>query len=137
MSNQTPQNFANHRFQPISTIIPFVLLALGGIAVLVSTLIPAASMGGLLPGLATGIIGLTAAAYVLKARYSFLALQDRIIRLEMQVRLDRLLSGELRDRARTLSLKQLIALRFASDAELPALVQVVLDKNITDQTAIK
>lgn len=137
MSSQPPQNYANHRFQPRSTIVLFVLFALGGVAMLASTLIPAVSMGGLLPGIATGVIGLTAAAYTLKVRFSLLALQDRIIRLEMQVRLERLLSGDLRERARALNLKQLIALRFASDAELPGLVQEVLDKNITDQNAIK
>lgn len=48
-----------------------------------------------------------------------LRLQDRIIRLEMQVRLARLGRGADFDR---LSLRQLIALRFASDAELPALI---------------
>ena len=49
-----------------------------------------------------------------------LKLQDRIIRLEMQTRLARL--GREADLAR-LSLRQIIALRFASDAELPALLQ--------------
>jgi hypothetical protein len=59
-------------------------------------------------------------------RISATRLQDRIIRLEMQVRLSRL--GRAADVAR-LSTRQLIALRFASDAELPAL----LDRTLTEQ----
>jgi len=55
-----------------------------------------------------------------------LRLQNRIIRLEMQVRFARL--GREREMAR-LTLRQVIALRFASDAELPALV----DRAITEQ----
>jgi hypothetical protein len=47
-------------------------------------------------------------------------LQNRIIRLEMQVRLARL--GRERDLPR-LTLAQIVALRFASDGELPALIE--------------
>ena len=34
-------------------------------------------------------------------------------------------------------MKQLVALRFASDQELPALARKVLDENIADQKVIK
>ena len=57
-----------------------------------------------------------------------LRLQNRIIRLEMQVRLARL--GRERDVER-LALPQLIALRFASDAELPALIERALAENLS------
>ena len=57
-----------------------------------------------------------------------LRLQNRIIRLEMQVRLARL--GLDRDCAR-LALPQMIALRFASDAELPALIERALAESLT------
>lgn len=63
--------------------------------------------------------------------------QDRIIRLEEQLRLTRLLPDDLRARVTELSPRQLIALRFASDAELPSLVRWVLDERITDAKAIK
>ena len=55
-------------------------------------------------------------------------LQDRIIRLEMTVRLTAL--GRAADVPR-LSLGQLVALRFAADAELPALVDRALAEQLT------
>jgi hypothetical protein len=66
-----------------------------------------------------------------------LAVQDRVIRLEMQVRLQQVLPAELRSRISEFTVGQLIALRFASDAELPALARKVLDEKLTDRKAIK
>ena len=56
------------------------------------------------------------------------ALQDRIIRLEMRVRSQKLLSPEQFARFDELHKSQLVALRFASDQELPGLVQRALDE---------
>jgi hypothetical protein len=66
-----------------------------------------------------------------------LTAQDRIIRLEEQLRMARLLPEDLRGRAAALSRGQYVALRFASDEELPALVRWVVDNNVTDGKAIK
>lgn len=66
-----------------------------------------------------------------------LAVQNRVIRLEMQLRLDRVLPADLRSRIPEFTVGQLIALRFASDAELPALARKVLDEKLTDRKAIK
>jgi hypothetical protein len=63
--------------------------------------------------------------------------QDRVIRLEEQLRLARLLPDDLRARSEQLTARQLIALRFASDAELPELVRWVLTENVADPKAIK
>jgi hypothetical protein len=66
-----------------------------------------------------------------------LTVQDRVIRLEMMLRLQRVLPEDLRARLAEFNLDQLIALRFASDAELPALCRLVLDEKLSDRKAIK
>jgi hypothetical protein len=70
-------------------------------------------------------------------RYFPLRVQDRVIRLEEQLRTERLLPADLKARAGELTVGQLVALRFASDEELAELVRRVLDERITDQKEIK
>jgi hypothetical protein len=82
---------------------------------------------------------LTAVALVLLFLYTrqfALRVQDRVIRLEERLRLARL-CPDLGPRLEELRTGQLIALRFASDEELPDLVRRVLDERITDRRAIK
>jgi hypothetical protein len=81
---------------------------------------------------AVGLLGL-----IFYARMFPLRVQDRLIRLEMSLRLASVLPADLRARIGVLRPGQLVALRFASDAELPGLVRQVLDENLTDRREIK
>ena len=73
----------------------------------------------------------------LLARMMAIAVQDRVIRLEMRLRLKDTLPSDLHGRINELTPKQLVALRFASDDEMPALVRDVLAGNLATQKAIK
>lgn len=66
-----------------------------------------------------------------KARAHSLKAQDRIIRLEERLRFAALLPPDLLARSSALTEAQYIGLRFASDAEVPALVKRTLDENLT------
>jgi hypothetical protein len=71
------------------------------------------------------------------ARVFALTVQDRVIRLEMRLRLAALLPVEMRSRIPEFTVAQLVSLRFAGDDELPALARKVLDEKINDRKAIK
>jgi len=88
----------------------------------------------------TVISALLAAALILLAflgRTFALTVQDRVIRLEMQLRLQSVLPPDLRARIAEFNVGQLVSMRFASDAELPELARKVLDEHLTDRKVIK
>lgn len=92
------------------------------------------------PGWGTLVALLLAAALILLfffARVFALGVQDRVIRLEERLRMERLLEGDLKGRIGDFTTSQLVGLRFASDEELPELAQRVLDEGIRDRKAIK
>ena len=117
------QSYANHAHRPTLTGVAgaFTLLAIVCLGVFAYRQ-PSWVAFGLL-SLSCGVFTL-----VLISRAYTTALQDRIIRLEMHGRLARL--GRDRDFAR-LSTPQVVALRFASDPELPALLDRTLAENLT------
>ena len=71
------------------------------------------------------------------SRIQALFAQDRVIRLEMRMRLKQVLPADLQSKINDLSTGHLIALRFASDAELPDLVRDVLAGKLGKQKDIK
>lgn len=127
------QNLANHaKLVPAFHFFVLPMLAIN----LVSSIIHAVHSFSVRSVIAV----LTAAALVLLALYArmfALTVQDRVIRLEMQLRLQNLLPTDLRSRIPELTVSQLVALRFASDAELPELARKVLAENLAERKAIK
>jgi uncharacterized membrane protein YciS (DUF1049 family) len=73
----------------------------------------------------------------LSARRFALSVQDRVIRLEERLRYQLLLPADLQPRIEEFAVSQLVALRFASDTELPALARKVLDEKMLERKAIK
>ena len=127
------QNFENHaRFFPLFhfVVAPIFLLNIVWSIVRVARHVSFDTIVALLVATALFLLALT-------ARLMALTVQDRVIRLEMRLRLQQLLQPELRARIPQFTVDQLISLRFASDAELPSLAQKVLDEKLTSRKVIK
>jgi hypothetical protein len=83
------------------------------------------------------VVALALLLGVLLARVQALAAQDRVIRLEMRMKLQQILPADLQSKISDLTTRQLVALRFASDAELPELVRGVLSGKLSKTKEIK
>jgi hypothetical protein len=133
MEKEKPQSFDNHsRFVPAFHffVLPVLLINFGR------------SLFLLRHGMTRGMIFevLMAAALLtlaLCARTFAVSVQDRVIQLEMRLRLHELLPMDLKGKINEFTLGQLIALRFASNEELPELARRVLQDRISDRAAIK
>jgi hypothetical protein len=120
------QSYAKHAHRPIHTNLAGVF-ALGAIICL---------LGAWLAGWPTrdlGMVSLALAVAVLVSisRIYTVRLQDRIILLEMKVRGAELLTPDQEAMLASLRRKQIVALRFASDEELPALLERAARENLT------
>ena len=73
----------------------------------------------------------------LYARTFPLRAQDRLIRLEEWIRMERLLPADLKPRIKDIRHGQFVALRFASDEELPEITRAVLDGELKTAQEIK
>ena len=127
------QSFQNHaKIVPLYHYVVFPLLAIN-LAMAVIAALEAPDAG-------TIVAATTAAALVLLAFFArafALRVQDRVIRLEMRMRLKELLPVALHPRITEFTAGQLVALRFTGDEELPELAQTVLRDRILDQKTIK
>jgi hypothetical protein len=127
------QNFEHHAkfFPPFHFFVaPVLLINVGWSVDRIIHVRTAGSVMGLLVALALFVL-----AFV--ARVMALRVQDRVIRLEMRLRMAEILPPDLRVRIPEFSVSQLVALRFAGDAELPELARKVLQDNMTDRASIK
>ena len=126
MVDASAQNFSNHiRYDPL---FHFFILPVFAIT-LIATIVHLVRRPGLCS--AWMVVFMLAAIFALfKVRLYALKVQDRVIRLEERLRLTAVLDASLRPRIGELAEEQLIALRFASDAELPALAARALNEKL-------
>ena len=129
----TAQNYKNH-----ARLIPafhfFVL------PVLLVNVLYHAWFAWSAPSLGTGFAVLVAVALLMAALFARtmpLKAQDRVIRLEMRLRLHEVLPADLHGRIKDLTPEQLIGLRFAGDGELAELVRQTLGGTLATQKSIK
>jgi hypothetical protein len=130
----TEQSFANHtKFVPAYHFFAVPVF----VANFVWSLFRLRTLGFSFAGVFGVLVAAALVVLVFVARLFALAVQDRVVRLEEQLRYARLLPADLLARTAELTMGQVIALRFASDAELPALARKVLDEKLVKRKAIK
>lgn len=127
-----PQTYANHRrLEPLQHFILTPILLITWIATIWQAIkYPSLhSVWVAVLAFALFLVAMQVRAYALKV-------QDRLIRLEETLRMQRLLPPDLQGRIPELSPKQMVGLRFASDGELADRTREVLDQNLSGE-AIK
>jgi hypothetical protein len=133
MAQEKPQSFANHRrIVPLYHVGVFGILAINFIWRTIAV-IRVFSWTALLDNfVAVALLGI-----FFYTRIFALTVQDRVIRLEMRLRLREILPADLKGRIEELSPGQLVALRFAGDAEMADLIREVLTNNLHNRDEIK
>ena len=133
MAQEKEQNLKNHaKVVPIfhMFVLPVFLINIISSLVRLRYGLTFGSILNVLMAVAFMVLALCARTFALKV-------QDRVIRLEMELRLAKVLPAELHPRIGEFTVAQLIGLRFASDAELAALAEQVLQEKLTDRQEIK
>lgn len=129
----TPQTYANHkRVNPLFHLFVSPVL-IANAAIRIVDIVREPSAGTVWA--ATVAVALYGLAF--SARHMALVLQNRLISFEERARLTRILPEDLRARIGELRLGQLIALRFASDAEAPGLARRCLAGEFANNDDIK
>jgi cell division protein FtsL len=139
MSEQ--QNFANHgKIVPAFHffLMPVLFLNFASSVYLVhATARHAGAAFPLLHAILNLLLAVALIILAFLARIFALGVQDRVIRLEERLRYQQLLPDDLKSRINEFTINQVVALRFASDAELSGLARKVLDSNLNNRKAIK
>lgn len=128
------QNYSNHaRYVPTYHffVLPVLLLNVGWS--IYRLIRPGFSWDGMIHLL----VALALFVLAFNARVFALTVQDRVVRMEERARMARLLPDDLKPRIGDFTKSQFVALRFASDEELPELARKVLNDNLTDVKVIK
>ncbi len=127
------QNYSNHtRWYPLFHFVVVPLLTLNFLSHLVRLIMaPSWTMAF------WTLLSITLILLALASRLQSLTAQDRVIRLEERLRYREVLSAELAARFDDLKIGQIIALRFASDAELGGLVERTLNGEFAKPGDIK
>jgi hypothetical protein len=129
----TTQNYANHRRY-------FSLYHSVALPIFIINVFVALTFAARHPSLLSAWSVFVAIAFVVglvASRTSTLIVQNRVIGLEMRLRLATILPVELCQRIPELHLKQLVGLRFAGDAELPGLVERCLRGELLTADSVK
>jgi len=128
------QNFANHgKFVPTFHFFAVPVFVIN----FVWSLVRLWNLGFSFAGIFGVILAAALVILAFQARLFALAVQDRVIRLEERLRYAQVLPADLQARCAELTIGQIVAMRFASDSELPPLVRKVLDEKLTERKAIK
>jgi hypothetical protein len=133
MAETKPQNLANHtRWDPPFHfyVIPIFVVALIMTLVHFFAHITHGDLRDHIHAFLLILLAVACLLLVFKVRLYSLKVQDRVIRLEERLRLTQLLSEPLRSRIPELTEDQLCGLRFASDAEIPKLVERTLNEKL-------
>ena len=130
---QTPQTYANHRrYFPLFHYVALPILLANVVVTVAHAIRQPSAFNAWLVVLALGLV-----SGLIALRASALLVQNRLIALEMRLRLATSLAPDLRSRIPELHLHHLIGLRFAGDAELPGLVERCLRGELPTTDTVK
>ena len=129
----TPQSYANHRrIFPLYHLFALPVLLTHVVVTLIGAFRQPSAWTLWMVVVAVGLV-----AAVVANRASTLIVQNRVIGLEMRLRLATVLPVELCQRIPELDIRQLVGLRYAGDIELPALVERCLRGELATADAVK
>ena len=121
-----PQTYANHAHRPTL----FVVGALAWLGAVIAFAVAAFAYPGVFLPLGTLLVLVALGSALAIGRVYITRLQDRIIKLEMRERCRSLVGPEAVAALQRLETPHIVALRFASDAEMPGLLRRAIDERL-------